>query len=258
VRFIGLAFATIALRCVALPAQAYTPAEAQAFDRGDRESRDLLNVVNCLNWLRTAVQSNRVAQYEDWTAARECVVLGQHYVWIAIGGDTTFDHPTRISAYDLTTGAPYAERLDTAGIAAIARAERDALARHGQEFNAQHPGVPLTFTFDGDSIEVWMMPRPLLTGKPWTLGGERGEVYTPDGRHLAREIDNVADTRLATVPDTGAVSIQSRQARIPSLSEFLLANELNAMGRDISINVRGLSSLLSGKSGAPWAHFVVR
>ncbi|HEX3928105.1 MAG TPA: hypothetical protein VHW65_08900 [Gemmatimonadales bacterium] len=146
--------AILALRCVALPAQAYTAIEAKEFDRGDRESRELLQAVNCLNRLRAAVQENRVVQYAKWMDARQCLVIGQHYVWVAMGGDTTLNRPTRVMAYDLTTGAPYAEPLDTTRVAAIARAERSAILQFGSAFDEHHPGVPLTFRFDGDSIAL--------------------------------------------------------------------------------------------------------
>ena len=241
----------------ALSAQAYSAAESRAFDRGDRESRELISAINCLDHMSTAVRGKRVVLYEDWMVARQCLLIGRHYVWVAIGGDTTFSHPTRITAYDLTTGAPYAERLDTARVTAIARAEWNGIGKIGKKFeDAKRPGVPLTFRVDGDSIEVWLLPEPLLSGSPFSLGGEVGAIFSPDGRQLVREIDHFAELRAVPVTDTGLVHLPSRQARIPSLSEFLAANQLNARGRDIVIDLPGISSTLSSKPGAPWLQLV--
>jgi hypothetical protein len=249
----------LAFRAMALPAQAYTAAESRAFDRGDRESRDLIASINCLNRLSTAVQENRVVAYEKWMVARQCLVIARHFVYVAIGGDTTFTHPDRISAYDLSMNAPYVGLLDTSRVIAIARAEWNGTSRFGKQFDdAKRPAVPLTFRFDGNSIEVWMLPLPLLTGNPWSLGGELGAVYSPDGRRLVREIDQFAEFRPVPVPDTGTVQIPSRQRRIPSLSEFLLANQLNARGRNVAIDLPGISSVLASTQGAPWIQVVRR
>ena len=252
-------FAAILLLSVPLVmhAQAYTAAESKAFDRGDRESRDLIAAISCLDRVGTAVREKRVALYEDWMVARQCLVIGRHYVWIAIGGDTTFTRSPRITAYDLTTSAPYADRLDTARILAVARAEWIGTGKVGKQFeDAQRLGVPLTFRFDGDSIEVWLLPEPLLSGTPFSLGGEVGAIFSPDGRQLVREINHFAELRTVPVADTGLVHLPSRQARIPSLSEFLLANQLNARGRDIVIDLPGISSMLPSTPGASWVQLV--
>lgn len=258
-QLMAYAAATIALGAHSAGAQAFTEAESRAFDRGDRESRALMASITCLDRLAVAVRDKRVVAYEQWMVARQCLVIEGHYVWIALGGDTTSMRPTRMSAYDLSTGAVYAGAIDTARVAAVARAEwsgTNALAKQFED--AKRPGVPLTFRFDGDSIEVWLLPLPLLSGNPWSLGGERGAVYSPDGRRRVREIDEFARSRTATVPDTGTVRIPAPESRVPSLSEFLLANELNARGRDIVIELKGITSALSSKPGAPWLQVVRR
>lgn len=249
--------ATVTVGCPELAGQAWSAAESKAFDRGDRESRELISSINCLNRLWTAVQEKRVVEYESWMQARQCVLIDRHYVWVTIGIDTLFTRVTRVSAYDLTTSAPYAGRLDTAGVTAIARAEWVGTGRIQDRFvAAKRDAVPLTFRFDGDSIEVWLLPLQLLTGNPWSLGGEYGVIFSPDGRTLVREVDRFDEFRATTVPDTGLVRIGSRQARIPSLSEFLLANQLNARDRSIVIELPWGSSALAKGAGSPWVQVV--
>jgi hypothetical protein len=100
------------------------------------------------------------------------------------------------------------------------RAEQSAYAHGAAEaFQKENrPFAPLAFRFDGDSIEVWLIPASLVMGPPFTIGGERGYLFTPDGLTLVRTIDAFGDYRPIVVSDTGVVNIASRGTTVPSLS----------------------------------------
>ena len=74
----------------------------------------------------------------------------------------------------------------------------------------------LTCRFDGDTIEVWLIPASLLMGEPRTVGGERGYVFTPDGKQLIREMDSFTSYRSIVAPDSGQVRIVSSEATVPT------------------------------------------
>lgn len=252
-------FTALALHGSQMSAQGLSGAESKAFDRGDRESRALLATIACMDRLTVAVREKRVVSYEPWMTARQCVVINKHDVWVTIGGDTMLTRATRVKAYDLTTSAPYAARVNTASVLALARAERRVAFRVSMRFQAaKRPAAPLTFRIDRDSIAVWMVPRTLLSGDPWTLGGELGGVFSPDGREFVREVDRFDQYRTTTVADTGVVRIVSGQVRIPSISEFVLANQLHARDRSIVIEMPWGTSALARGTGSKWVWVVGR
>jgi hypothetical protein len=109
-------------------------------------------------------------------------------------------------------------------------------------------------------IEVWLIPASLIMGPAFTLGGEHGFLFTPDGRTLVRQSDAFADYRPFVIPDTGTVRIVSRsatRATLPSLSEMVLPNGLNDAGRDVAVQWGGITSVLTGRGErAVWAQIV--
>lgn len=257
-RWFGMAMLAMLLANVPqLSAQRLTPEESKAFDRGDRESRAMITQFNCLNRMMTAVREKRLTASEKWVTSEQCVVIDRHYVYVMLASDTLYTRATRMSAYDLTTSAAYAVPLDTAGALSMARAEWLGMTKAGPRLEAaKRDAAPVTFRFDGDSIEVWLLPLQLMTGNPWSLGGEYGAIFSPDGRTLMREVDHVEEFRSNAVADTGLVRIVSRQARIPSLSEFLQANQLNALDRSVVIELPWGSATLPKGLGSPWVQLV--
>ena len=171
-----------------------------------------------------------------------------------ISGDTLFRHPKRFAEYDLTTSTPISTRVDTAAMLAVARADWAGVRRGVAAFEAANRQfIPLAFRFEADTIEVWLVPATVLMGSPYALGGEHGYIYAPNGNRLVREVDHAAEYRVITIPDTGVVTLTSKQPGVPTLSEFYLANQLNALGRPVTIAMPGISATLTGSgTSAMW------
>jgi hypothetical protein len=187
----------------------------------------------------------------------QCVAVDGRNVGVFFDADSPYVAVKRFSAVDLGTHTRRTAPLDTSHVLAVVRAEQAAYS-HGANMpfeKENRPFAPVAFRFDGDSIEVWLIPASLVMGPPFTVGGERGYLFTPDGRTLVRETDAFGDYRPIAIPDTGAVNIGSRGTVIPSLSEFVLANALNDAGRSVSIQWAGITSVLAGRGGqAAWMH----
>ena len=152
--------------------------------------------------------------------------------------------------------APWSTFAITSSLSSGVRASRDAQLRGAPAFETENRQyTPMPFRFDGDSIEVWLFPIAVIAGPPLTVGGERGYVYSPDGRTLARTIDASATWRTFALADTGVVRIPSDQARTPLLSELVIANVLHGAGHRVLIEMREVSSALVGERESPaWMH----
>jgi hypothetical protein len=112
---------------------------------------------------------------------------------------------------------------------------------------AQRQFTPLSFRFDGDSIQVWLIAAGSVMGRDTvTLGGERGYVYSPDGHTLVREVDAFDRFRRIAVPDTGTIYLHSLEDDLPLMSEMLVANSLHRGGRDVQIVTSKYASQLTG------------
>lgn len=232
-------------------AQAPTSFDAD-FDRGDRESRAVLANFRCARATSFARAQGLFGPPDSLGHSGHCVVVAARFVSVFLDVDSASGRVTRFSAVDLASRTRYTAPVDTTAMLAMERAELDAQRRGYDAYvKAKRPYSPFTIRFDGDSIEVWMVPASSIMG-PTSLGGERGYVYSPDGRTLARTVDRFADYRTFTVPDTGTVQIESRDAQVPTLTEFLLANMLHTAGRNIGINTPHVRSMLPAQPTAPW------
>jgi hypothetical protein len=239
-----------------LCAQSANPVQRAEFDRADRRSRDLISTVRCAQQVSMARARGLFGPVDSLGRSGQCVAVDRRYVGVFMDVDTQFVSTTRFAAVDLAAQARRTAPMDTAAVLALARAEWAAQSHGAESFaSANRQYTPMTFRFDGDSIEAWLVPVTLLMGPPFTLGGERGYVFTPDGRTLVREIDASHDFRTVVVPDTGIVHIVSREQAVPTLSELVLANALNGAGRSVSIDMPGVSSILAGRGAAAiWMH----
>lgn len=238
-------------------AQAPSAVDLAAFDKADRRAGELLRILRCARGISMARARQEFGPADSLGHIGQCVTVDGRAVGVFLEADTPFVRTTRFSAVDLTSHTRRSAPMDTSAVLAVARAELAAQSPNVLEgfYKAKRPYSPMAFRFDGDSIEVWLIPVSLVMGPPYTVGGERGFVFSPDGRTLVREVDAFADYRPIVVPDTGTVNIASRSRSTPSLSEFVLANGLNRLGRTVAIQWTAGTSVLTGQGErAVWMH----
>lgn len=245
---------------VAALAQTLPPERAAKFDRGDRLSRAVIATMRCARSVARFREAGTFGPVDSLGGNGQCIAIDGKWVGVFFDADSAFTHVVRFSAVDFLTRSRRTAPLDTSAVLAVARAELDAQLRGMQPYqDAKRPYAPIAFRFDGDSIEVWMVPGAVLAGEPLTVGGERGYHYAPDGRTLVRRVDAFADFRTVALPDTGTIYIRSRGADVPTLTEFLVANLLNEQGRPVSIILPwGQSTLVGRGSQATWVQAVAR
>lgn len=258
IRAAALALVVAATAAASATAQSLSPDLAARFDRGDRLARELITTIRCAGSVAQARADGLFGPVDSLGRNGQCVRAGGAFVGVFFDADSLFTHATRFSAVDLRTRSRRIAPLDTIAVLAVARAELAGQRRGVQAYeDADREYGPIAFRFDGDSIQVWLIPAAVLMGSPLSVGGERGYVFSPDGQTLVREIDSFADFRPVTVPDTGTVYLTSRGGDVPSMSEFLLANVLNARGRVVSIAMPWGQSVLAGRGAqAMWMQVV--
>ena len=225
-----------------------------AFDRADRESQMFISMMRCGEQMSKAREQGLFGPSDSLGGIGQCLFKGGRRIGVFLDADSQFVHVSHLSAVDLGSSMRVTPPADTGALLALARAELPAVLRGmGAYETANRQFSPLSFRFGGDTIEVWLVPVSVTAGSPFSVGGEWGFIYSPDGRTLVREINHTGDFRLVTVADTGIVRIVSKQDVIPTFSELVLANLLNGIGRDVSIELSLRSSLLTGRGAqAVW------
>ena len=224
-----------------------------AFDRMDRLSRAVIGQIRCGQHLGTLRRNGELGPIDSLGHRGQCKVVDGKYVGLFFDSDTSFARVTRFSAIDFATSTPRTAPLDTASILAVERASRTAQIRgESSYYDAKRQYTPVALQFDGDTIEVWLIPATALYGTG--SGGERGYEFSPDGRTLLRELDSFDALETVTIPETGTVRIASRQAELPLLTELMLANALHEKGRAIEIAMKSETVALDSAENAPWVH----
>ena len=245
---------TLALTLVALTG--VHPQDSAAFDRADRRARAVLDQIRCAQHVAALRQRGLFGPLDSLGRSGQCTVMDGRQFGVFFDADTTFSSASRVSAIDIATSLRRVEPIDTAAILAVARATRTAQLRGMAAYQrADRAFAPVAIRADGDSIEVWLVPVAVLSGRPVTVGGERGYVFSPDGRSITREFDEFEGMRTVDLLDTRAVRIVSRAPGIPTMTELLLANVLHARGRAVTIDTqRGSSTLTGDGDDAIWIH----
>jgi hypothetical protein len=165
--------------------------------------------------------------------------------------DSTFSKARQLRVLDFSTKTRYLGPVDTTAILAEARAENDAELKGMPSFQSEkRPFAPISMRSDGDSIEVWLLPYGVLKSPPSTVGGERGFIYSPDGRTLAREVNAFDRYRAVAIPDSGPVTILSREDDLPLVSELVVTNALHNRGRDVQVVTKAYASHLVGRDSS--------
>jgi hypothetical protein len=228
---------------------------AVAFDRLDRTSRMLIATVDCARATGTARAQGLFGPPDSVGRWGQCLHKDGRAFGVFFTPDSTFSTAQNVRVVDFANSVRYRGNVDTAAILAEGRASREGVRKGMPSFvSAKRQFAPLSMRSDGDSIEVWLLPTgPFLSQTAPTVGGERGFVYSPDGRTLAREIDASDRFRTISVPDSGRVEIRSSEDNLPLVSELIAINLLHDRGRDVQLVTNAYTSQLVGKgSSAVW------
>jgi hypothetical protein len=228
---------------------------AAAFDRLDRTSQTILWTVGCAQSMASARATGAFGPADSLGRTGQCFRQAGRPYGAFFTADSTFTKANRLRVLDLASHALYSGPVDTAAMLAEARAESDAEDRGFSAFQKERrPFAPISMRSDGDSIEVWLIPAVVFMRRvPSAVGGERGFVYSPDGRTLVREVDAFDRYRPLVIPDSGRVDIVSREEDLPLVSELIVTNDLNNSGREVRILTAEYSSQLVGRGAtAVW------
>jgi len=230
---------------------------AVAFDRLDRTSRMLIATVKCARSSAQARAAGLFGPPDSLGRRGQCLWKDGRAFGMFYTPDSTFTKALQLRVLDIAKGVRYPGPVDTTAILAEARAAQEAVLKGFPSYQReQRQFAPFSMRSDGDTIEVWLLPAGLVMGRtPSTLGGERGFIYSPDGRTLAREIDAFDRHRTVQIPDSGRVEIRSREENLPLVSELIATNLLHDQGREVQILTNAFAAQLVGPNAAPvWIH----
>ena len=235
---------------------ALAASHSAAFDHADRRARTVIQQIRCAQRVARLRQQGLFGPADSLGRRGQCTTVDGGQIGIFFDADTLFGTAARLVAVDLGTSTRRFAPLDTAAVLAVARAARTAQLRGMADYQrVERQFAPVAFRFGGDSIEVWLLPAAILSPPPLTVGGERGYVFSPDGRTVAREIDQFDALRAIALPDTGMVRIASNELVVPTLSELLIANLLHERGRQVAIDTQRMtSSLVGDRERGAWVH----
>jgi hypothetical protein len=228
---------------------------AAAFDRLDRTSRMLIATLDCARTTAKARAQGQFGPSDSVGRTGLCLRKDGRIFGVFFTPDSTFTAARNLRVVDFANSARYRGNVDTTAILAEARASEEAVLKGMPSFIRQkRPFAPLSMRSDGDSIEVWLLPAGLFTGRAApSIGGEKGFVYSPDGRTLSREIDASDRFRTLAIPDSGQVVIRSLEDDLPLVSELIATNLLHDQGRKVQLITNAYNSQLVGdKSSAIW------
>ena len=248
----------VSLLCLTpyIQARAQAPShgpDAAAFDRLDGRAQELVHTVRCATYVSRMRAQGRFGPPDSLGQSGHCVRIDGHDIGVFLDADSITRKPRRLSAVKLVDGTRYTGALDTAGMVARTLASEDAVTRgHPAYVKANRTYAPLLIWPSGDSLQVWLMPTGVFSGK--SLGGEHGYIYTSDGRKLVEEINAFDKFRTLQLPDTGNVILSSTESELPLFSELVLANLINGVGRQVTINTTRYSSTLTGRGVSLWVH----
>jgi hypothetical protein len=228
---------------------------AAAFDRLDRTSQKLLWTMSCAQSSGRARAMGLFGPPDSVGRTGQCFRRDGQTFGVFFNPDSTFTKARQLRVLGFATRTRYLGPVDTTAILAEARAEIDAERKGSPSFEREkRPFAPISMRSDGDTIEVWLVPAGVLMGRtPSAIGGERGFIYSPDGRTLAREVNAFDRYRSIAIPDSGQVAILSREEDLPLMSELIVTNVLHDQGREVQVVTKTYASQLVGRdSNAAW------
>lgn len=256
----SLLLATTLLAGSAGSALAQADTEARflaAFDLADRRAREVVQAIRCEGLLTSMRVAGMFGPADSLGSVGFCSSAGGRAIGVVLQPNDEATRAERFTAVDLVSEERVRAAVDTASFLARAYATRDAIRRAADAFvAAQRPFGPVTILAPGDSIEVWILPLAVLGGADEVaVGGERGFIYSPDGRTLVREMDAFDRYRVLALSDTVEIVIESADPETPLLTELLFASLLAEVDEVVTIHTRSHRSILVG-SGAEslWMH----
>jgi hypothetical protein len=226
-----------------------------AFDRLDRTSRMLIETVRCASRSAQARANGLFGPPDSLGRRGLCLLKDGRSFGMFFTPDSTYAKALNLRVLDLANGVRYLGPVDTTAILAETRVVREAVLKGYPAFQReQRQFAPVSIRADGDSIEVWLLPVGLFMGRtPSTVGGERAFIYSPDGRTLAREIDDSDRYRSLAIPDSGKVEILSQEEDLPLVSELIVTNILHDRGRVVQLVTKTFGAQLIGTdSNSMW------
>ncbi|MDQ6717860.1 MAG: hypothetical protein M3Z17_05880 [Gemmatimonadota bacterium] len=216
-----------------------------------------MSLLRCARQVALARRDGAFGPVDSLGHAHHCLRGNGRWVGVFADIDTSFVAARNVVAVDLGSRARFTQPLDTGQLIALELAEWTAQRHGAAEYrSAQRMYTPVTLRFEADSIEAWLIPASLIMGETRTVGGERGYVFTPDGKQVVREMDSFADYRPIMLADTGQVRIVSSQETVPTISELVLANVMHDNGRSVAIVTHSLTSILVPSGDDVWIHLV--
>jgi hypothetical protein len=236
-------------------------ARAALFDRLDRTSRMLIAAVRCARSSARARADGLFGPPDSLGRRGQCLRKDGRTFGVFFTPDSTSTKALHLRVVDLGNGARYLGPVDTAAILTEARVAREAVLKGIPSFEREKRHfAPFSMRSDGDSIEVWLLPAGLLMERtPSAVGGERGFIYSPDGRTFVREVDAFDRYRTVAIPDSGRVEILSLEEDLPLVSELIATNLVHDRGREVRLVTKAFASELVGpESGAVWVHVLRR
>jgi hypothetical protein len=210
---------------------------ALAFDRLDRMSRTLLSTVWCAQRSGYLRGVGVLGNADSVGRTGLCLRKDGRALAAYFTSDSTYSKAVDLRVLDVADSAWYRGPVDTAAILSQARAANEAVRKGFPSYQQRRRAFsPVSIRSDGDTIEVWLLPLGhFVQPAPTAVGGERGYIYSPDGRTLVREIDAFDRHRALAVPDTGLVEIVSMEDDLPLVSELMATNRMHGKGREVRI-----------------------
>lgn len=218
-----------------------------------RDSRAVaaLEYLRCMQGTADALRSGQLGAVPT---AWSITCVKQAGEWRGVFGDL-IDSPPGIRVHlqyaFRGNGMRVTDRIDTARVSGTARALLRGLATPlARDRTTQF--VPIVL-WQGNFVEVWLLPLP---GNPIraVTGGDSLIQMSQDGSRELGHSRSTPPVRTFTIEPAGATyTLESREERIPLLSELVIAHMALGLVPEVRVRARQYESVLSRATGG-WKH----
>jgi hypothetical protein len=227
------------------------------FDLADQRAQTLAWTLECYNQFGLLVQRGAIASIRSTTSVGNSTVCFSAGNRRAVANFTLRPDSTRFAqfvAVDLASGDALTMPLDTMRLRDEGIALLSAIGRNmAMPDSVSQEYLPVSMRTTADSIEIWLLRARMFQGLGFSVGGELGYVFSPDGRALVREIGTTSTYRTLGIEPGRPVVITSVETRLPTTSELLLANLLATRGAPVSLQTATRKSTLMA-GATMWVH----